>query len=157
MSKRSARFSPTLIFGIVAAFAVLAILFSRGTAPPDVAANRFFYALASRDVDGLMEFGYYQDADEDFVRRQWEYAVNIAGHHYIFSWEMKGTVSEDEDSAIVRIDFLRQWAEPGDVTLVKVDGKWKVDVFSISRDLYPALPKSDPSSALHMEHYVSFN
>lgn len=157
MSKRAARFSPVLLFILAASFAVIAIIISRGTTPPDVAANRFFYAMATRNVDDLMKYGYYPDADEAFIRRQWEYALTIAGRHYLFSWDMRGTVSETEDHAIVRVDFLRQWAEPGDVSLVKVDGQWKVDVFSISRDLYPALPKRDPASALHMNTFVSIN
>lgn len=155
MKERAARFNPVVIFVLAAVFAIVAIFLTRGAAPPDVAANRFFYAMAARDVDDLMEFGYYPDADPDFIRRQWEYCLGIASRHYFFTWEIKGVVSEEDDLAIVRVDFIRQYEEPGDVSLVKVDGKWKVDVFGMSRDLFPALPRRDPESALHMQTFVS--
>lgn len=127
-------------------FAVLLAIFLIPTNSPNTAANQFMSALAEGDVDKLMALSYYKGSEEK-MRAQWEFAVRECAPYYRFKWRNVGLKEADEKVAGVRMFVQRNlgsgtdYEERFDIPLVKVDGKWLVDVRSISRAMYPGIPR----------------
>lgn len=132
------------IFGILGVIALIAIFLISGESPTGVA-NRFLVALAKGDVDTLTDLSYYEGSKET-LREKWKYATQVSGPYYRFAWTITTTKQPDDKSAAVRTSMFRgfgpgSFGENFDIPLVKVDGKWKVDVHAISRGLFPGLPR----------------
>lgn len=138
--------------GIAGALALgILMLFSKES--PQTACNRFLDALASGNVDTLVETSYYEGSKED-LRASWKYATDV-GQHYLFHWETVSVKEHDENSAAVLSQIERNFGpssypEKIDIPMVKVDGRWKVDVRGLFRGLYPALP-GNPNFAKYLE------
>lgn len=134
------------LLGLVGAVAIIALfLFSKES--PEAAANRFLVALAKGDVKTLTDLSYYPDGDKQKLVDQWNFAVNTAGKHYLFRWKTKFGKETDSRFAIVAVGFHRDLTSPTSyeenyqIPMVQDGGRWKVDVRSLSRTMYPALPR----------------
>ena len=108
---------------------------------------RFMTALAKGDVDTLTKMSSLGDEPEDQIRKQWVFACNTAGKHYAFLWRITSSMEQERDKiGSVQMQVTRNAMSPGgydegfQLPLIKKDGQWKVDVGSISRQMYPALP-----------------
>jgi len=109
--------------------------------------TKFMSALAKGDVNTLTELSALDGRDKEDLRKQWDFAINKAGKHYLFRWRIMGSKEADENSAAVRMQVIRNamssasYEENFQLPMVKEDGRWKVDVGNISRDMFPALPR----------------
>ena len=102
-------------------------------------------ALAAGDVDPLNEITYMPGADKKEIREKWVYATEVAGKYYYFKWRIKGDQQSDDRTASVRVEVEKNQQGYGDDYGLDIrkdeDGAWKVDVRSISREMYPGLPR----------------
>lgn len=132
------------LLGIVVAMVVLIFL---GGQSPTAAAKEFMIALSSRDIDKLAEMSYFDPPRpiED-IKAAWKRTTDY-GKYYKFAWIVKHSKSPQTDRASVTMDLTKDsnkptaYSEAFPIELVKVAGKWKVDVKSLSRPMYPALPR----------------
>lgn len=127
--------------GLVLIFGLLA--FSKQS--PATVGSQFMSALAEGNVDKLTDLTYMPGSEKNEIREKWEYATKVAGKHYIFNWQIKGDSQSDERTASVRVEVDKNMQGYGDAYGLDIrkdeDGKWKVDVRSISREMYPGLPR----------------
>lgn len=158
MKKQTAgrTFSTLLLFGslglvlVIGAYVFIAI-WRQDT--PEKAVNRFLIALAKKDIDTLMELSYWEGSPDD-LRQQWDYCVNKGAKHYVFLWKLITTRRVSDDRAAVRVSILEFRAsraqgaygtevqpEGVEVPLVRIGGRWKVDLMSLTRRFFPFLPR----------------
>ncbi len=143
--KRAGRANWIAILGLIGAVILVAMLFL-GSESPSAAANKFMSALARRDVNTLTRYTYLGEAGKDEIQKKWEASTEIA-RYYRFSWQILGELQADEKTASVRMNVWRNVDSPSpyedryDLALIKVSGRWLVDVRGISREMYPALPR----------------
>jgi hypothetical protein len=137
-----------LIVGLAAVFvvgALLLTLFSGGT--PTGSGAKFMNALANGDAEQLTELSHIDGRSEDQIRKGWEYAVKVAGPHYRFRWQVVSESKPSDDEAMVLLKVWRNavrvdsYDERFQLPMLRIDGKWKVDVRGISREMYPGLPR----------------
>lgn len=113
---------------------------------PEEAAEEFLQALAKKDIDKLVQISYLESPTAP-LREQWDYCVNHAAKNYIFLWDYVGSQRIDEEHAAVKVEFMvfhgiePSYEEPIELPLILHEGKWKVDLNSLSRKFFPALPK----------------
>lgn len=135
-----------VLAGIVGAIAIISLLFFSKQGPEAVA-SEFMHALAKGDVDRLVELSYYSSGSKEQLRRKWEFSTQVAGKHLPFTFKIKHTKIADERTASVNMDYIKNTRDPSayeeaySLPMVKENGRWLVDVASISRTMYPALPK----------------
>ena len=103
-------------------------------------------ALARGNYKQLAEMSYFPDKDQKIVEDEWKYATQVGGRHYLFSYEIFGQVEATSKTASVRMKMTRNlgpsaYEENQSLPLIKVDGKWKVDVRAMSRQIYPFMPQ----------------
>lgn len=139
------RFDLVAIFLVVSVFVVIAVL-SLAAQSPEAAADEFMRALAKHDVDTLTEMSYLPDADPP-LKEQWQTCVKRA-KHYVFLWEYYGIKRISDDEASIRLAIMEfRGAQGGaegeevELPLIRHEGRWKVDLTSLSRRFFPALPR----------------
>jgi len=146
--KRAGRISWVLLIGVVGILVVVGILMVAQESPT-TAATRFMTALTKGDVKTLTELTYLDDATEKDpagIKKQWEFSTDV-GKYYTFIWKITGETASGPDAASVKMTIIKNAAspaaydEPCDLPMVKVKGRWKVNVRSMWRELYPALPR----------------
>lgn len=119
-------------------------LFSRDS--PAATAGSFMDALGDGDLDKLVDLSYMPGDTPDQVRKKWAFTLD-AGKYYRFTYRITHVAQSDEKTGAATMQVVRNaiagssYEEKYQLPLVKVDGKWKVDANSISRGLYPALPR----------------
>ncbi|MCH8273755.1 MAG: hypothetical protein IH851_03110 [Armatimonadetes bacterium] len=149
------RLNPIVAFGVLGLLVAVAlmILTFRGDTP-EAAAEAFMQALAAKDVDALVELSYLEEPIAP-LDEQWDFCVNDAGKNHVFMWEWIGSLRWlGEDRAAVKVimmefrvafpnPVLGTQPEPDgvEIPLVLHEGKWKVDLGSLTRRLFPALPR----------------
>jgi hypothetical protein len=142
---RKGRVSWLALFCIFAALVFVAVVFASKESLSSVG-GRFMTALAKGDVDTLTKMTYLGTESQEDIRSQWDFAVNHAGKYYNFFYHVTGAGMADEKSGAVHLSVTRNADQPGSfeenyqLPMVKVGDEWKVDVKSISREMYPALP-----------------
>ncbi len=131
--------------GVIGALAIAyLLLFSQ--AGPEMVATRFMSALVEGNTDKLTELSYYQGGSKKELKDKWDFSTKVAGKYYVFAWKIKFSKLADEKSAGVAMEVIRNAQSPSSypenfqLPLVKHEGNWLVDVRSISREMYPALP-----------------
>lgn len=135
-----------ILIGLAVVVVFVGILAFAGRSGPTPSANAFLTALVKGDVDKLTDLSYYQ-GDRGKLKEQWDFAVHQAGKYYAFTWRVKDEKQSNDTNAAVQIDIVRNvrsgssYPENSEIPMVKVDGAWKVDVRSLDRDIYPALPR----------------
>lgn len=134
------------IIGIFCALVFLAVLMF-GRESLSTVGTRFMTALGRGDVDTLTNMTYLGNSSKEEVRKQWDFAVNVAGKYYNFKYRITSAAANDEKSGAVNMQVIKNSEQPGSyeevfqLPLVKVNDEWKVDVKGISREMYPALPR----------------
>jgi len=124
---------------------VVFLIFFNGESARSAAAE-FMSALSKGDVNTLTELSTVHKKSPDEIRQEWREAMTY-GRSYLFYWEITGVTNEKSDSATVRIDLTANPLSPAsypehkELSMVKVDGKWKVDVPEITRDMFPYMPQ----------------
>lgn len=109
--------------------------------------SQFMDALARGDVEKLTEMSYMSDLPKEEIRKRWDFTVNKAAPYYRFTWRVAGGDETEKDSGNVRLKVQRNvdsgssYEESFQLPLIKTAEGWKVDVRSISRDMYPGLPR----------------
>jgi hypothetical protein len=144
--RRAGRASVLTIVAIVAAVAAVALFFLPGEGS-STTATRFMSALASGDTATLTELSYMGETPKEEIRKKWDYTMSVAGN-YRFYWDMDGLVRVNETEAGARVKIYHGTPKPVQfrderftLPLVKVDNRWLVDVRSINRTMFPALPR----------------
>ncbi len=147
LMRRSGRFSPVSFLAVIAiAMVVIVFVFSKQSLSN--VGGQFMDALARGDVNKLTDLTYLGGEPSDQIQKKWEFATQVAGKHYSFRWAINSEVQIDPNDGTVRLQVERNagsgssYPENYELPMVKVDGKWKVDVNGISREMYPALPRS---------------
>lgn len=136
-----------LVVASLVGLVALGVLFVAAREGASTVAARFMDALARQDAATLTQLSYMDGVSAQELRSQWDYAVNVAGKYYRFNWEIRGETQTGPDSAAVRMGFWRNYGSPGSydenfqLNLIRIRGTWKVDVRSISREMYPGLPR----------------
>lgn len=140
-----------MIVAIVMGVLAIGVLLFANQQDPRQVANRFMISLAKGDVNQLCELSYYQGDPED-LKKQWTFATQTAGKHFLFTWQLKDEKVASPTEAAVQMDFTSNalssgsYSENKELPMVKVDGKWKVDVTAIDRSIYPDLPRNHVKS-----------
>lgn len=146
MNRQSGKVHIITILGALCGLMIVGLLFFSRESPQTVA-GAFMGALGRGDVDTLVKLSYAPDRDKDELRSQWEFAVKEAGPYFRFTYDIKGVKEADDKTAAVRMIYWPNVDDPAsyeqnyDLPMVKEDGKWKVDVLSITSKMYPALPR----------------
>ena len=144
--RRAGRVS-LLGLGVAAAVAALVVLLLLGQKSPGEAGSRFMDALARGDVNTLVKTSYAPGKSPEELRKDWEFATQTVGKHYLFYWTVTSSNQVNDTDATVRLSVQRNFG-PGSydenygLPLHKIDGEWKVDASGISREMYPALPRA---------------
>jgi hypothetical protein len=114
---------------------------------PRTAANRFLTALARGEAEELTNLSYFEPPrDAATVRGLWAKTLD-RGAYFRFVWRIRGTTELPNDRATVAIQYVRDagtrfaYEENFSLDMVRDQGRWKVDVLSLSREMYPALPR----------------
>lgn len=140
--KQSGRASWIMIVALVSVLAVTGMFLFAGESP-QTACNRFFEHLAKGNVEGLVKDGYIEGMTPEEQKKKWDYAVNVAGPYFRFIWRIKNYVKANDTHAFVNLAITTQatdYEETYRIPMVRVDGRWRVDVRGMSRGIYPALP-----------------
>ena len=141
---RSGRVNLVLL-GLVFIAVAAGLLFFIGGDTPASNAGRFLNALGTDDRKTLTDLSYMGDQSPAETRKQWDQTMDTT-RHFLFAWRIESD-SEHGNNGIVKIGFVKDpmskgaFEEEFEIPMVKADGKWKVDVRQISRDMYPALPR----------------
>ncbi|MCW5937011.1 MAG: hypothetical protein KIT11_06885 [Fimbriimonadaceae bacterium] len=125
---------------------IVGLLFFVGESPTTTT-NRFFIALAKGDSAELAEVTVFSPPkSKEEAKAAWDKTFEYS-RHYRFVWKITGHTNPAPDRATVRFKFVKNalrgsaYEENYDIDLLKVDGKWKVAVDSVDREIFPALPR----------------
>lgn len=144
--RRAGRAHILTILAIVFVVVLVGIFASTaGRASETTAAKQFLSALAIGDAGKLASLSYMNDLDEAGRKASWEKTLEYT-KYYRFSWRIERSHTSSPNEGIVRIGMRRNAATAGydeffELPMVMRDGKWLVDVYGISREMYPALPR----------------
>lgn len=134
------------IAGIVSVLLVVAIFFF--TKPtPAAAGGEFMDALVRGDTATLTELSYMQKDTPEEIRKKWDYVFENVAKHYRFQWAPVNSKLLSDDRGTVVILVEKDFGTPGsypqkfELPMVMENGEWKVDVRSISREMFPGLPR----------------
>jgi len=143
--KKSGRAYLPVIVGVVFVVAA-AVFFFFGAESPAAAANEFMAALAKADVKKLAQVGLLEGVDAQKAEAIWRQTLDRS-EYFRFQWRVKNTTQPTDDTASVVMDYIKNADSPSaypenySLPMMKIDGKWKVDVRRIPRDMYPDLPR----------------
>jgi len=148
MKRRSSgalRFNPIIVIGVIGIVVIPIVLFLLGQSP-EAAAKEFMTALGTGDVDKLTEMTYLPDPESD-IKEQWKTTFETSAHNYVFGWQFGTTQKDDPDRAVVRV-IITEFRGPethendqSNIPMIRKDGKWLVDIRSLSRTFFPGLPR----------------
>lgn len=108
---------------------------------------RFMSALGRGDIETLTDLTLQGKRSREEIREAWKFAVEKAGRYYNFRYRIVSGEQADANTGAVRMQVLRNLENPAayeenfQLPMVKVGDEWKVDVWNISRELYPGLPR----------------
>ena len=138
--------SPLVVVGVICILLLIPLFIITNKGPETTAAD-FMSALGKGDVDKLAELSLI--GNDDLAKRKQDWQQSIAfGKHYYFTWQITDIVQNTPDTAAVRLMLRRNLQlamgtdeMPYELPMKKVNGKWLIDVGSMDRDIYPALPR----------------
>ncbi len=143
--KRSGRVSIIVIITVVLVAGVVGLFLLAGESPTGVG-TRFLTALANGDAKTLADLSYMEGKSPAEIEGAWKETYE-SSKYWLFAYKVIGSTEQDSSSATIRLDWVKNIANPSayaekfELPMVKVDGKWKVDVRAISREMYPNLPR----------------
>ena len=145
--KRAGRISPLAVIGVVCILLLIPLFFITQKGPENVAAD-FMVALGKGDADTLAKLSYLGNDDQATRLKEWQQCIEV-GRHYVFTWRITDVTQSTPDSAAIQMQMRRnlQLAMGKDemkfeLPMRKINGAWKVDVGSMDREIYPALPRT---------------
>lgn len=145
--RRAGRVSPLFLGVVVAVVALFGLILFNKKGPGEAAAT-FMDGLARGDVNTLVATSYAPGKSPEELREDWQFATQKVAKHYLFRWKITSSNVVDDDNATVRLSVERNLGNGGSyeenygLPLHRKDGEWKVDASGISREMYPALPRS---------------
>lgn len=145
-TRQAGRISPLTVFG-ASAVVLLGVGFFFAQESVGTVGSKFMDALARGDVTRLTEMSYMADLPREEIRKKWDFTVNKAAPYYRFTWNIAGANETKDGTGNVRLKVQRNIESGGaydenfQLPLIKTNDGWKVDVRSISRDMYPGLPR----------------
>lgn len=126
--------------------AIFGLILTAGESPT-TATVVFMNALGKGDVKTLADRSYFNpERSRDDIIKDWTKSIEL-GKYYRFIWKVDSDTRPTPDRATVKMTVMRDvdkgnaYDEPFSLDLIRQNGKWLVDVRSISRQLYPALPR----------------
>lgn len=143
--KRSGRASIVVVL-TVALVAVVVGLFLLGGESPSGVAGKFLTALAKGDAKTLADLSYMEGLSSEQVEQKWK-ATHEASKYWVFQFLVKDTKEQDSGNSTVVLEWVKNASSGGaypekfELPMTKRDGKWKVDVRGMSREMYPSLPR----------------
>jgi hypothetical protein len=129
---------------VVVVMVAVVLIFSKQS--PAQAGGEFMDALVRGDVNELTDLSYLGQTPTSEVKKEWEFATQVAGKHYNFSWQITASTAMG-DSGSVQLSVFRNFGSAGSypenfaLPMTLVNGQWKVDVANLSRELYPGVPR----------------
>jgi hypothetical protein len=144
--KKAGRALVPVIFALAVVIVGVMFLVLASSATPTSVANDFLVALAKGDTKNLASLGYIEGVSEDQAQKVWAKTIDRS-MYYRFVWRIKNAAQASPSNASVQMDVVKNADGPGsypddyELPLVKIDGKWRVDVRGISRAMYPGLPR----------------
>ena len=143
---RSGRASPVLIVIVLFVVGLIVVALTAAESASTVT-GRFMAALAVGDAETLTDLSYLEDYSREDMLEKWKYTTGVVGPYFAFQYEIKGESHPSEDQAIVWMMYTPNKGMQGsyparfEIELHMTDDGWKVDVFTISRAMYPGLPR----------------
>jgi hypothetical protein len=145
--KRSGRFSPFIVVGVICLVMLVPLLFLTRTGPEKATAE-FMGALGTANVEKLAELSIIGNHSVEERRKLWQESVGLS-KHYVFTWRITDVTKIDENhSAVILMVRRNLQIRMGEdetkfqVPMVKTDAGWRVAVDQLNRDLYPYLPRA---------------
>lgn len=136
-----------LLISVVAVLAAIGVVIATAGETPTTATARFMTALAKGDAQTLTDMSYFNPPrSREQVLEAWKKTLQY-GKFYVFSWRVTEDTRPSPGHAKVGLQVAKDansqmaYEEPFSVDLVQQNGKWLVDVRSISRPMYPSLPR----------------
>ncbi|MBA3725209.1 MAG: hypothetical protein H0W86_01850 [Armatimonadetes bacterium] len=145
LQRGSARMNLIVVLGIAGLAAILLLLTLTQQSPQE-ATNEFMEALATKNVNRLAEMSYLESPRTP-LKEQWDVAVNERAKNFVFIWHFESSRQPSPEEAVVRLTLVEfrgpepKDSEPYEIPLLKRDGQWKVDLASLTRKFFPALPR----------------
>ena len=143
---RSGRVSPVMVVVVVFVVGLIVVALTAEDSASTVA-GRFMAALAIGDAEALTDLSYLKDYSREEMLEKWEYTTGVVGPYYPFSYEIKGESHPSDDQAIVWMMYTPNRGMQGsfperyELELHSTEDGWRVDVFAMSRDMFPGLPR----------------
>lgn len=143
--KRSGRASLVVVVAVALVAAVVVLFMMAGESPSGVA-SKFLTSLAKGDLKTVSELSYMEGLSQEQIRQKWDETYSVT-KHWLFAFAIADSSEQDERNATVRLKWVKSAMNPSayeekyELPLIKVDGKWKVDVRGMSREMYPSLPR----------------
>jgi hypothetical protein len=130
--------------GIVGILVLAAIMLTGGESPQSRGAA-FMSALAEGDAKKLASLSYVEGMSDAEIEAEWEETVSRS-KYYRFMWRPLSMVQQDQEQAAMKMFMVRNpgpssYEENFQISLQKVDGKWKVLPNTLSREAFPFLPR----------------
>lgn len=149
MMRRSGRVGivTVMVLAVVVGIVFIGILIFGNRNSPTSEATKFMDALAQSNVKELTNLTYMPGETRAQIEKKWDFTVNVAGKYYVFTWYPTGEKKASANSAGVVIEYTADARKPGSypqessIPMVRVKGKWKVDIRSMDRNIYPGLPR----------------
>ncbi len=112
---------------------------------PQVTAGTFMSALAKGDSKTLAELSSVKGMDVAELEKAWKTSTERS-KYYSFAWKTESVLPQSKNQVgvrmkVLRLDSMSPYEENFQVNLVKIDGKWKVLPNTLSREVYPYLPR----------------
>lgn len=132
------------VAGIAGIVLVIGI-FMMGGESPQFKASEFMTALGKGDVQTLAKTTYVKGWEEAKLAEEWQRTID-RGQYYRFIWKITSAVDQGPDQVAVRMSIARNpgassYDENFQLIVKKIDGHWKVLGNSLSREMYPYLPR----------------
>ena len=146
MKLTAGKVSVTLIVVVAFVVGLVVILLTSGTTPT-ITAAKFMGALEDGDYKTLADLSHADGVPKEEFEEKWDYTMNVASKHFIFSYEIKTETKPGKDQAVVRMMYTKNAGSNGsfpeffDLPMVRTDDGWKVLVYEMNREMFPGLPR----------------
>lgn len=130
-----------VVIGAVAALSGI-VVFSRTGDSPESAITQFLTALATKDRATLTARSFLPGNTPEELQKKWDETCRLT-EYFVFQWHYKGAQTQTEKTAVAKVNMFGRGAVDQDfnVSMVKQDGKWKVDLSILDRKFFPSLPR----------------
>jgi hypothetical protein len=148
MHRSSGKVSATLIIILAFVAGLVVMALTTGGETPMAVGGKFMSALAAGDAAKLAALSHAEGVSQEELEEQWRYTMDVAAPHFKFTYAIKGESITTDRDAIVWMMYAKDagsssaYEERFELPLVKTDEGWRVDVYSLNRDMFPGLPRA---------------